>query len=464
MNKFELILDISEKPVFLLDENGRVLNANVNVLQRYGLAACDIIGKKLCDFCQNKDANCDFAGIYSSLKISKKYCHKAVHISAANEEMDVVMNLYSVSEENSGELPAAKVVCVVSEKNCDNLSGHKPALNPNICSYKQMYNVISNLDVFVYIIDPQTDEVIFINEYARKMIGITDAGGAGKCWEVIHGKNERCPWCTNEKLFAGAEKVSTELKNEKNSRWYLETDRLISWGSGHQVKLVTASDINERKQLEILKEDVERIMRHDLKTPLNSIYLISQALETICADEECKYLSGQLNAMMNLSQILYRLEKRDFVVIKRDFSLEKLMKKVCGHLESLCRAVNVSVRVEYCSDNFTIWADELLVYSCLSNLVKNAVEASQGGSEVVVSAVKGDRLDIVKIINMSDVPEDIVPSFFDKYVTKGKQRGTGLGTYSAKLLAEAHGGGISLETGKGVTTVSVMLPSSLHSV
>ena len=40
------------------------------------------------------------------------------------------------------------------------------------------------------------------------------------------------------------------------------------------------------------------------------------------------------------------------------------------------------------------------------------------------------------IDNKGAVPEQLHANFFDKFATAGKQGGTGLGTYSAKLLCE----------------------------
>ncbi|MBN8839327.1 MAG: TonB-dependent receptor plug domain-containing protein [Sphingomonadales bacterium] len=58
-----------------------------------------------------------------------------------------------------------------------------------------------------------------------------------------------------------------------------------------------------------------------------------------------------------------------------------------------------------------------------------------------------------------DVPEAIRERFFEKYATSGKRGGTGLGTYTARLVAQAHGGSIELQTGQGEgTVVRVRLP------
>jgi len=58
------------------------------------------------------------------------------------------------------------------------------------------------------------------------------------------------------------------------------------------------------------------------------------------------------------------------------------------------------------------------------------------------------------------VPKDIRGSFFDKYVTKGKGKGTGLGTYSAKMMIEAQGGSIEMQTSdeKNETVATVRMP------
>jgi two-component system, sensor histidine kinase and response regulator len=52
-------------------------------------------------------------------------------------------------------------------------------------------------------------------------------------------------------------------------------------------------------------------------------------------------------------------------------------------------------------------------------------------------------------------------NFFDKYTTSGKSKGTGLGTYSAKLMARTQSGTIKLDSSKqDETTVVITLPAA----
>jgi signal transduction histidine kinase len=72
----------------------------------------------------------------------------------------------------------------------------------------------------------------------------------------------------------------------------------------------------------------------------------------------------------------------------------------------------------------------------------------------------GERV-AVDIHNFGVVPEEIRANFFSKYVTFGKKGGTGLGTFSAKLITDTLGGEISFTTSEEMgTTVTVVLPAA----
>ena len=80
----------------------------------------------------------------------------------------------------------------------------------------------------------------------------------------------------------------------------------------------------------------------------------------------------------------------------------------------------------------------------LSNLIKNALEASPQGGRVVIGLREGATLDVT-VSNAGAVPAAIRPRFFEKFATAGKKDGTGLGTYGARLIAETHGAKIAMD-------------------
>jgi signal transduction histidine kinase len=95
----------------------------------------------------------------------------------------------------------------------------------------------------------------------------------------------------------------------------------------------------------------------------------------------------------------------------------------------------------------------------ISNLVVNAIEASPPGKEIRIEIETGPAL-AVSIVNRGTVPESIRDRFFEKFVTAGKARGTGLGTYSARLIADAHGYSLDMRTSDETdeTIVTITIP------
>jgi signal transduction histidine kinase len=107
---------------------------------------------------------------------------------------------------------------------------------------------------------------------------------------------------------------------------------------------------------------------------------------------------------------------------------------------------------------FVVQGEPLLYYSMLGNLLKNALEASPTGKSVTFRFKNADPMQ-VSLRNRGSVPEIIRDRFFQKFSTAGKKHGTGLGTYSARLIAELHGARMSVDTSvPDFTTVVIAFP------
>jgi PAS domain S-box-containing protein len=229
-------------------------------------------------------------------------------------------------------------------------------------------------------------------------------------------------------------------------------------------------DVTRRKILDKLKEDVSRIIRHDLKSPLSGIIGIPRILrkdenitprqaEMLKAVEE----TGQM--MLNLidqSLELYKLESGSYEFHFEEFDVIALLRDVVRTVQ-MGKEHPVPIRVTIDGRTFDeersipMTAERPLIFSMLNNLIKNAVEASEGKPVIVdMNFDKGCRF---SISNAGEVPKAIQSRFFDKYATEGKRGGTGLGTYSARLTAEKHGGSISMQSAAKLgTTVTVVIP------
>lgn len=215
-----------------------------------------------------------------------------------------------------------------------------------------------------------------------------------------------------------------------------------------------------------LREEVERIGRHDLKTPLNSIVAVPRLLrEERQLGPEADELLGiveragyRILSMVNLSLDLYKMEQGSYIFRPDAVDLVDLAHKVMVDVRVHAAAKNVRIEVR-ADDPPYAWAEELLCYSLIANLLKNAVEASPEGGRVTI-AVEGaaDGRVAISIHNQGAVPAAIRGNFFRKYATLGKASGTGLGAYSARLMANVQDGEVTMESGDAEgTTLRVVL-------
>ena len=216
-----------------------------------------------------------------------------------------------------------------------------------------------------------------------------------------------------------------------------------------------------------LREDVEHIVRHDLKGPLSAIIgLVSQgrsekniSMENAKMIEESAYM---MLHMISLSTDLYKMETGRFSLDAKPVDIERLTLKVAEEVRSAFAAKNLSIVSNMAASNGepgpSVSGDELLCYSLLHNLIKNAAEASPVNGAITFNKQDNDLVKIT-IHNDGAVPEPVRDRFFEKFVTMGKKGGTGLGTYSARLITEAQQGSIAMQTSdKDGTTIEISLP------
>lgn len=227
-----------------------------------------------------------------------------------------------------------------------------------------------------------------------------------------------------------------------------------------------------------LREEVDRIAQHDLKNPVAGIISFSANLleDPLLADahkEVIKYIEQSAYSVLNmvhLSLDLYKMEHGTYEFNPNPVDLVPLLQRIVKEMASelFYREINVTLSLRgepvEASSALRILGDELLCYSMFNNLLKNAMEAARAQTTVEIQlALLEDRVTIA-ITNDGVVPADIRNTFFDKFSTSGKPGGTGLGTFSAQLIATTQQGSIAMATSdaQGNTTITVHLPYALH--
>ncbi len=224
-----------------------------------------------------------------------------------------------------------------------------------------------------------------------------------------------------------------------------------------------------------LHEDIEHITRHDIKSPLAGLIGLVQVLEGEVRNSK---QAGQLRMieetalqvldMINLSEELFKIETGRFQLDAQPVKIGDILRRISEISRTTFAekhlVISVDTDVPLGEEVPQVLGDARFCNSLFQNLIKNACEAAPQRTRVSITLMDETPLRIM-VQNKGAVPAEIRERFFDKFVTYGKQGGTGLGTYSAKLLTEAQNGEISLEVSdqENQTTLIVTLPRYLES-
>ena len=316
-------------------------------------------------------------------------------------------------------------------------------------------------------------EIRGVNQAALELLGLDSKHRViGNFKKIFKGETEHIFIAELDALWTGRERMTFEHTGRKvdGDEFHYLFEMYVPREQGEPQLanvIVAITDITAHKKAEELRLDMEHMVRHDIKGPLTGVIGFSTLLavdETLTDDqremaktiEESGY---RMLELINRSLDMYKMETGRYELQTVDVDLAPVLGRIKADLESM-PGLGVTLALEGLDERgrFMVRGEELLLHTMFANLLKNAAEAAPEGSTVTVSlSSPGDPR--IAIHNLGAVPEVIRGSFFDKYATAGKHGGTGLGTYSASLIARTHGGAIEMTTSEAEgTTVAVSLP------
>jgi signal transduction histidine kinase len=189
--------------------------------------------------------------------------------------------------------------------------------------------------------------------------------------------------------------------------------------------------------------------------------------------ELAEIINDSHNASIRLIEIVNdfldssRLEQGKMEFMLAPVAMEPLVAQVQKDLGTLLKAGHNTMVVDGLGGLPAVLADEARLRQILYNILGNACKYSQDATITVTGEVRGRKLKLL----VTDTGKGISPEnqklLFHKFqqagdslLTRDSTKGTGLGLYIARLLAENMGGNIKLvrsEIGKG-STFAVILP------
>ncbi|MBI4319803.1 MAG: PAS domain-containing protein [Chloroflexi bacterium] len=223
------------------------------------------------------------------------------------------------------------------------------------------------------------------------------------------------------------------------------------------------TDITALHELQEQREDFIRSISHDLRTPLASILGQAQVIKRfadrtdLVRDGADAILAGgrRIEAMLQDLVTSVRLEAGQMPLELRPIALGDLVAEMLARSSGAMEIGRVGVEVP--ADLPRVLADPDRLERVLINLLTNALKYSPRETEVLFKAEARENEVRVSVSDSgTGISPDDLPRIFDRfYRAKGHREteGLGLGLFIARMLIEAHGGRIWVESelGKGST-------------
>ncbi len=350
--------------------------------------------------------------------------------------------------------------------------------------------IISNFEGIIYVVDFESHEILFANDYLRNLFGFDPVGK--KCHQLIHSADDQpCMFCGHQRLLAGGDQPlhpqQYEYQNPFNKKWYRAKDQAIKWSDGRYVKLEIAIDITEQKNIEHFLQEARRqaekgmgmrsrlvaLVAHDLKSPFHSM---TQMLKRILEREHFDYeihrqflenivINGQ--RMLQMIDNLLSMDRLETGTVKLDrsfFNVHQMAREVIQNFinQAFDKAIRLTNSIP---PQIEVYADRHLYFVVMNNLVSNAIKFSQRGGHVDIFLPDPERPMSVAV---QDNGEGMSPGYVENLFrsdikttstgTRG-ETGSGLGLLFCNGIVEAHHGRLKVDSTRGVgTTFIVELP------
>lgn len=220
--------------------------------------------------------------------------------------------------------------------------------------------------------------------------------------------------------------------------------------------------IVKQNRIAQLRKDFSNAMIHDMKTPLTSIMVGTQVLESGKLDDspekKKKYLrimkdeTEHLLALANKVLALSKLESKEVKLDRQTVSLDPIISDLIEKF-----SVNASKKIEFVTHISAklVYADPGYLKEIISNLIDNAIKYSGESVRIEITSEEEEKCDRISVKdNGIGIPLKDQSIIFEKFEraaatnrsSKGGATGFGLGLNYVLQAVEAHGGKVEIES------------------
>lgn len=357
------------------------------------------------------------------------------------------------------------------------------ALQSSELKFRTLFN--SGYDaIFIFkIIDNQYLELIETNEVAYKMLGYSPEEMMKLRLTDIEPLGNRAMTKQRIETMIRNKYVNYEtvLVSKSGNPIPVEVINTLTKYEGHEVMQTVVRDITERKKVEKIQSEKERVeqslkvksdflanMGHEIRTPMNGIIGMTHLLlESNLSTRQSLYAktiqqsSKNLLNILNDILVLSKLEAGKMSLNQKAFNIKDTIR----NLKQLFAPLLLQKEIHFFNDVLPelptyVIADETKLLQVLTNLLSNAIKFTQKGKielrmQILSSTKNGDESEILLKIIFKDtgngISEENIEHLFEKFYQAQthdnyKEEGTGLGLSICKELVTLWKGEIGVQS------------------
>ena len=192
--------------------------------------------------------------------------------------------------------------------------------NDKLTNHFNKYNsIFDNLDEFIYIIDPETNKILYVNSYTEEIY--KDCINKD-CFEIIYGGNAKNSFRYNKPSIDENLEMTFhwEYYNEKLNSWFRCISKKIKWSNEQWVRFEIAIDISDFKNVEDeIINYYEKKLNDGIKLRTIELTTSNRALEVEV--EERKFIENKLTISEKKYRQLVNLAQEGIIALDQNFNI-----------------------------------------------------------------------------------------------------------------------------------------------
>lgn len=241
------------------------------------------------------------------------------------------------------------------------------------------------------------------------------------------------------KGLRGEETYPIRVRTKFGDKWAILRVKRVRF-KGNNAVLGLVYDIDEIVKEKVVFEELQRILRHDIKNTLTSAFLNLELIK-----------DGDLGRVSKLEENLIKI--LDLISYSADVKMKPI--DVAELIEKASTGFDIELKI---SGNCTVLGDDLL-YSVFHNIINNAVKHGKAKRVWVEIKPKRDFCEIRIANDGAEIPREFLDKIFEGVSSGG---GSGKGLRFVKKTVERLGGEVWVDKNEPGNVVFALKMRTIH--